>query len=494
MSLARPALVWSRPRPVPDGQSFITAHGIWTVHTDLRSVTLTTADKSIDYDLSDLDVSPQDAIHSVNFLQPGRSLFVCATRSSVPTGFIVDCDPPPARVQSFELDTIMFHQSILAAFSPCETAICIVSKEGITVHSHTLRRIFHSMAAVSSCCWCENVVLLVTEPPVSLAITKWEYSEAGDTGGYQVKAVMSMNIPFWAGAIPRQLFVLSHAIVLVCRAPLTVVKVRQSEQFVCATAASVAEDAAFAVFDDALLVFDPGSEEFRLFDVFENRDILIGAPFPGVPTVGVFKSCLALSDATVYDIEENYDQLTANATDMIAALFRRANAVSAAAQLLTVQFRETTRIDDLRTLITSVGPYARSAIAQLRFVHAIQFSGVLNPHFIMLALLEYARILGTEMIPDAKIPLVETMFHRSVRFTLGNLLSEWQPKLAGHAMQAIVGSGIKIDSRCAENVLDYARVCWMTGNRTEAKRILLRFKLDADVDDARIEDLERLMS
>jgi hypothetical protein len=497
MSESPRALIWSRARPVPEGQSFITGHGIWTVHTDLQSVTLTTAELSITYDLSDLELSPKDAIHSVNFLQPGQSLFIHATRNSLPTGFVLQFDPPRPplpRIRSFELDTIMFHQSILAAFSPCETAICIISKEGITVHNHTLKHIFNAMAPVSACCYYENVVLLVTESPTSLAITKWEYAWVGDAGERQIKAVMSMHIPCWTGPIPRQLFVLSHAILLVCRPPVTIIKVRQFEQVVCAHSASAVDDAVFTVFDDALLVFDPDSDEFRLFDVFENRDVLIGAPFQGVPTVGVFKSCLALSDATVYDIVANYDQLPPEGSAMIAALFRRANGASAAARLLGKQFLQTDRIDDLRTLITSVGPYARSPLAQLRFVHAIQFSGVLNPHFIMLALLEYARILGAETIPDAKIPLIETMFHRAVRFTLGNLLDEWQPKLTRRVMQTIMEGGIKIDSRCADNILDYARACWVTGNRSEAKRTLLRFKLDADENDPRIEDLERLMS
>jgi hypothetical protein len=247
------------------------------------------------------------------------------------------------------------------------------------------------------------------------------------------------------------------------------------------------------VFDDCLLVQDRATNECQLFDLYEREDIPIGGRFQAPPIYGIHGSLLCLCEQGVSEIRPDYDALRPQSVAMISALFRRTDGMAAGMRLLREHFAALTNVQDLKALIDTVGPFARSPLAQLRFVRAIQFSGVLNAHFILLALIDYARILGDDMVAEAKIPLVDTMCHHSVKFGLGALLSEWPMKLTPRILERTMRSGLRIDRRCAANMLDYAEVLIGIGNKRQAKAILLKAKLDAEVDNPRITELEGLL-
>jgi hypothetical protein len=443
------------------------------VPTDLQSAILTTTASWSTFDLSELKISPPDEIQSINFLQRDKSLFIYAVRKSVPSGFLLHLTPSQ-RVQSFALNTILFHQTILAAFSPCENGICIVSKEGLTVHSNTLKHIFHIVTCVSSCCYYQNIVLLVAAPLVSLSAMKYDYERVNDTGQHQIKAAQSFHVPFWNEPIPHAIFVLSHSIILVSGRPTKVFKiplarVKLSQYSTCSRVVSPPDNFGFSVFDDCLLVQNRETNECRLFDLFESDDIPIGMEFLGPPIAAIHGSRLCPCDQAASEIRPNYDALRPQSVAMVSALFRRTDGIPAGMRLLREHFAALTKVQDLKGLIDTVGPFARSPLAQLRFVRAIQFSGVLNPHFIMLALLHYAKILGDDMVAEAKIPLVDTMCHQSVKFGLETLLGEWKMRLTPQILEKTMRSGLRIDPRCAENILDYTRVLISIGNKTRQR-------------------------
>jgi hypothetical protein len=486
--------------PLPPGQSFFTARGVWTVDADLRSLTHSTGRSPTRFDLKELDLTASDTIHFIDFIEQDRFIFIHATRSAVPTGFLISLapvKPPVPQVRSFALNTVMFHRTIQAACVLCETSICIISGEGISLHTVGLKHICHFICPVMRCCYCASAVAVVRADPCCVVIHRFD----SDRG----RISPARTIVCWLGSamMLKQIIVLSHTLVVISESSPYVLKFSLIEQnadwielsgiIPCPSSFNAAQ---FAVYDDALVVFDRKGKYCRLYDLFGDREVIIGGSAGGVfnSLIGIYDSSIAVSCSSMADLRPNYEGISDATAPVIAALFRRSRGLFAATALFIKQFTAIPTVSDLKSLIQAIAPSARSATAQLRLTRAIQFSAVVNPHFLLLALLEYAHVLGPEMIPLAKIPLMELLFHPACRHSLGWCRLGCDVRLPIDILTVVIRAGLPVDWRCAGGLLDYAEVCIGAGRTAEARAVLLKARLDGEEDGERMKRLDSALT
>jgi hypothetical protein len=247
------------------------------------------------------------------------------------------------------------------------------------------------------------------------------------------------------------------------------------------------------IYDDMLVVFDRKSKHCKVYDLVDDKEILIGGfQNQSIDSLnGIYDSSVALSSSSIVNLHPNYEAISEAPAFLIAALFRRRHGIFAATSLFLKTFTRLTTVHDLKLLIKTVAPSARSPTAQLRLTRAIQFSGIANPHFLLIALIAYARILDQDMIALAKVPLIELFFHPACRHALESREPVMDLRLPIGILTTVVRSGLPVDCRCAENPLDFAEVCIGAGRRLgEARAVLLKARLDGCEDEERITRLE----
>jgi hypothetical protein len=251
----------------------------------------------------------------------------------------------------------------------------------------------------------------------------------------------------------------------------------------------------FAVYDDALVVFESTHRYCKVYDLVDDRPVAVGVSCGSAleSLEGIWDSSIAVSSSGIAILRPDYESILAAEGPLIAALFRRRNGLFAATSLFIKKFTHITTVGELKVLIGAVAPSARSPTAQLRLTRAIQFSGTANPHFLLLALLDYARVLGPDMIALAKVPLVELLFHPACRHALEPSAPDCAVRLPIEILAAVIRAGLLVDWRCAEGPLDYVEVCIGAGRTAEARTVLLKARLDGEQDNERLTRLEAVL-
>jgi hypothetical protein len=98
------------------------------------------------------------------------------------------------------------------------------------------------------------------------------------------------------------------------------------------------------------------------------------------------------------------------------------------------------------------------------------------------------------MIGRAKVPLVELLFHPACRHALESSALDGVVRLPMDILSTVIRSGLPVDSRFAEGLLDYVEVCIGAVRRGEARAMLLKARLDGGDDNERIAHLEAILS
>jgi hypothetical protein len=227
----------------------------------------------------------------------------------------------------------------------------------------------------------------------------------------------------------------------------------------------------FHVYDDAL--FATNRKTFALFDICGDLQAIqigdistIGSDFQGI--FGDF----AVIGEKCFRIRPNYDTIASENASLIAALFRRTEGLSTASGLLIEKLRDMKSVRQLRELVATVGPSARSPAAQVRFARAIQFSGIVNPHMILLGLMHFRDVLEGKMIEEAQIPLFEAMFHPACRHAIRDYFLDGRDKLTRDTLAVVIQryAGGEDDWKdAAESLESYEAVCRDVGNESRAE-------------------------
>lgn len=479
---------------IPNGPAFSTSNGMIVIHQDFSKLTFFNKNFSKIVDIKSLNlVQGRDVIHYAGTFNKER-IYIYASKNKIPTGFLIAIEEKELsgtlpsessfsfpRCLSFSLSSIVFHRKILSSFVPFQDSFCIVSNDGISIHSISLKTLFSVTRYVSQCCFVNNFLLCTDRFHVSI------FRFAPETTPVLIYSSQISEL-----GSPVSMVALSHSLVLVyadSKQNAVIQKIpllAQKPQNVISIQKYFTQDTkvstlTFNVFEDALLVCDKKNNRTVLLDLIEDAEIQIGYPFSSENPIYCVYNDMACCPKKSFVLMVHYEAIKLDDPKIIASLFRRSKALTRAITLFTQRLRESQTVESMKAVIDAIGPSATSAVAQIRFARAIQFSSIVDPHLITLALLRYSMILGTKMIDDARVCLFEAISHASCRNTLRNLLTVWNMKLNAHALRALVGkfnNDFVIDAENVSDVLAYADICIDFNKREEARKLILRFVLD----------------
>jgi hypothetical protein len=452
-------LVFDSARDLPPAKSLISPTGIWSLAPDFSSVSHSDRILTRRVDLADLHLSAGDCVHFVDFIERGKTLFLYATRKSTPTGFFVRIAEleslPFPRVRSFALNSLTFHNRVLAAFTLAPPGICVVSSEGVTIHDMALFHLDSIVAPVSDCRFAGSHLVLWSARPPQLSLY--------ELGSGKFRCCFESRR--WRAPFPEQLLVLSHSFVL--SSPGGLLAIARNAAGAEWTPIGISpyvwsRELKFCVYDDALFVTHGRS--FSLFDLADGTAVAIGEPSQVVPNFeGIYNSELAVATGKCFRIRATYESIPYRhgASRLIAALFRRSDGLPAGVALLAKALREVSSVKELKDLIGAVGPSARSPAAQVRFARALQFSGPVNPHMVLLGLLHYREVLG-ELTEEAQLPLFEAMFHPLCRYAMRDFFMASAERFKKDALRVVMqryGRQFEVPLEIADSVASYICVC-----------------------------------
>ncbi|EAY10505.1 hypothetical protein TVAG_484160 [Trichomonas vaginalis G3] len=431
-----------------------------------------------------------DKIHYVDYILDDV-LFIYATKSQKSIGFFLNINlnqqnyilPP---LVEFSLTSLTFHSNILSAFVPHKGSFVVVSKNGISCHDLYLNEYFSIRSLITSCRFVRNY-LVYTDNLFLHACS----IDLNDKNRVFFNKINSRQLNTLGN--PLKLLALSHCLLIIFETSekATVVQkvLLQSKKFDSITNISKYflqnnefSNISFNIFDNALLIYHRPTQKFTLIDMYDADDIQIFPPFDcEFPILEILDSSKAFSDEFMLDTRCNYQVINVTDLNIIAALFRRTNTLTHSIFLLSNLLKGSVDVETMNKIIQTIGPSARSPSTQIRFVKAIQFSGIVDPHLILLALLRYSKILGDDMIDDAKISVIQAAFHPYCRNTLKDMFSLWKLKMNDVIMKYIV---TKLDEsywygiEMFGDILKFAKICTDVGKSEIARKMIIKFVLD----------------
>ena len=481
-------LVQGDSRDLPRGKTFVRSYGVWIFSESLETLFLWTEDELREFQISDLRLTASDSIHSVDFIKSNEVIFIYATRNTTPTAFLVGLSTTP-RVLSVALDTITFHTTILDAFVPVEGAFCVVSVQGVSLHRMDLGHTFAVYNRISACCHDGPYLMVFSPEHKTLDISRFDPSGPSRTPVHRVTG--------WMYPVPKQLVSLSNSLVLLSYDRSSDVILHKCEfdgKLKTHQASFDIEFPSFHPFDGGMIVSSLEKNRAVLVDVFDINHSKVGASFDWpLNMIGVCGSRWAVYDGVCREIVPNYGDIGDCTVEMISALFRRTGGVVTACAQLKRQLRNVKSVQEMKRIVQSIGPSVMKPDIQLRVAHAIQFSGIMDPHVILLGLLEFLQMLGNRAILETRKVVTKAMIHPLCRNAVGNLLAT-QFKMDMQMLRCVIsecGDSLFIDISHVEDILDYAEVCIEFGQMRKAKRLLLRATLDENPAKERIEILKK---
>ncbi|KAH0795680.1 hypothetical protein GPJ56_000559 [Histomonas meleagridis] len=243
----------------------------------------------------------------------------------------------------------------------------------------------------------------------------------------------------------------------------------------------------FSVFDNAILVTDTKKNRSALLDFQDTEKYkVVGDVFDikkGFKCI--FDDTFSLFDNEIYEIKTNYEAIAQMkiSKHLIAYLFRRRNGITSAVNMLIRRLKETCTSYQMKKLVKKIAPSLTSPVTQIRFVRALQFCGILNPQLLMIGMIEFYSIIGSEMTCEVKEAVFDIFTHNSCRNALIDLFN-CRPsliKLDEEALRLLMrkcGTDMIIQPRNVDNLYEYAKVCIEFGMQKEAKKLILRVILD----------------
>ena len=485
---------------IPNGPIFASNDSLFIVHEDFSQITYFSNFQNQIIDIKTAKLDPaKDSVNYVGFMNP-EQVYMYATRNKIPTGFIFTLNQGEPFIStvnntnldgnsfklpktlSFSLSSLVFHRNILASFIPYSDCFCIISKEGLSIHSITLKTIYSFKQFITKCCFINNYLLFSDQFFISifqfekdkLPVLKYK-NQINDLGA------------------PHTILALSHSLILVYsdhnqnallqKIPLLTQKTQNpiSVQKYFTNDTNI-NTLTFNVLDDALLMCDLRNNRTVLLDLLDPEEIQIGYTFASENVIhSVYANSYGLCPKKMFKLKLHYEIIRDDNPKIIASLFRRQKALSHALSLLSQRLRNSKTVESMKDVVDTIGPSATSPVAQMRFVRAIQYSTIVDPHLILLAILRFSLILCNKMIDDTRVTLIEAVAHSSCKYTFRNLLNVWNMKLNAHALRAIVGKfdhSISVDAEHVEDVLVYADICIDCNKKEMAKKLFLRYILD----------------
>ena len=496
------------PIPIQKGQFFISKCGLLVISNDLKQLSLFSSKKTKKFDLVDIKLKCEDRILLIDMIEK-NVLFIYAIKNEKQIAFLKYFTKNSPQTLTFALDSFYFHRQILYSFSPQKGCFCIVSKQGITLHKLNMQVVFSIIRSIDFCLCSDEFLYISDSERTSILQFNEDFSS---TLVYDTNRHISnfpdyfLNFSSFLLLIDKDEIGQTFTVKKISIYEKNIQSIQSLQKIVHFETDNEYELFKFMKFDDALLVVNSlnGSSSFIDFSD-DTYYTLIGSEFTLNKTIqNTFCNNLAIcyenkeksnNSLYIYTIVQNYAAIQSLSIHLTAALFRRTNGYHQASLLLKELLNHESSPSKLLKLIETASPSASDPVSQLRFVKAIQFCGISNPHLILLCLLKFLIVLGDKAIDEAYIPFFEVANHPQCKHSIKSLISTGAIKINQSILQKLLShndlnnSFFFLDLDTCDNILDYAAVYIKNQKYDEAKKLILRAQIDGSYSNERIKQL-----
>lgn len=482
--------------PLPPGMVFSRGRDFWIVSDDLLSALCIFEGQRIDVSLEQLHLTKDDdSLKNIGLLENLKSAFVFVLKGKLPILFVISLDT--GKCDSIQLNCLYFHTNILDVFSPYSGVFCVISEQGLSLHTMKLDCLDSCPAKISRYCIGGDMVAYGSRG-------KFYIHHFMDSG----PSYLLLDSTTDAFGFPRILMTRGNVVYMIRDDggyPVVVKLSFTPEERVHACHPSVCslknlftgpvtwETLRLSLFDETSMIV--GLDDKSVFiDINSTTPILVGH-LPA-PSLLVIDKNLACGIDKCYEIQSDYEAIklenvsgkSEHVLALIGSLFRREDGLNAGMNML-VQVLRDVKTEDIEQIILNIGVYACSPIAQMRFTRALQFCGVTNPHLILRGLVRYVQCVSNKLVDDARIPLLELLCHEECRHSLHNLVISSGTKLNSFSLRCMVpklGPEFRLDPAIVEDPIEYAEICIENGREKEAKSLILRCAMDYPGEERRV--------
>ena len=472
---------------LPEGKKILSSHTVWTFSPSLATLSFNTGKNSGEFSITEFHLNPSsDKIVSAGFIEYLTKIFVFCYRNKSPTLlllFLDESNSTPKKYSTILLSSLYFHNIVYNVFSPFTDSFCVISREGISIHSvYDLSVLYEKhwiTNMILSCCFHENVVAICDQKGLSI----FQFSSKDKCE----RLAKIKQIP--SSMALRHIFLCNNNVILISTnnaqnilikiiifQPFTVIEKNIDALFSYSDINF--EQLSFSIFDNTLLISSPKAT--TLIDYQGPKPIVLGQ-ISDKPLAQIVNDeyLVSISNSKLYEFQENYQSFTDPIPyELIGAIIRRKNGLQTAFEKLMISLKMSEKVTSsmIDNVVKSIGAYATSPLAQIRFTKVIMYCGITNPHLILLGLLRYSNTLQSKLIPEARKPLFDILSKEEIVMVVPSLLSSWNQKLNKESMEILLNANpafYELDSSFFQDPNDFIRACIESGRSEKAKTLIL---------------------
>lgn len=470
-----------------EGKKILSSNAVWSFSPSLSILCFNTGTIKGEYAITEFHLNPStDKIINAGFIEDFKKIFVFCHRNKSPTLLLIYLDEinqNPKRYSTVLLSSLYFHNIVYNVFSPFQDSFCVISREGISIHSVNDLSVLYEKQyitnAILNCFFHENLVAISDQKWLSFyrfsskdkceKLIKFKQNQA------------SISLKYIFSCSNNAILISTNSsqkilIKIVIFQPLTVIEKNVDSLFSYSDISL--DQISFSLFDNTLLISSP--KETSLIDFQGAKPILLGQ-ISDKPLAQIVNNnhLISITNNKIYGFLENYQSFADPCSfELIGAIIRRKNGLQTAFEKLMISLRMREKVTSamIENVVRSIGAYATSPIAQIRFSQVIMYCGITNPHLILLGLLRYSNTLQSILIPEARKPLLDILSKDEIVNVVPSLLSSWNQKLNKNSMEILLASNpifYELDSSFFQNPNDFIRACIESGRGEKARTMIL---------------------
>lgn len=477
-------------KPLPEGQEFSGSYGLWIVNQEYTKLSFFAKNFQDDYSIKGLGLDPkEDHIKNISWILIKKKILIFLENQGEFRVILYDIRfndffRDSKRKITLKLKGVFFHQHIHMVFVPFQGSFCIISQEGISIHTSKLVHAYFLGMTITRCLFDRDIAVLMNGNDITIH----QFSDSA-------KDVQLVRFPtndpkslrhLVAGKTFIFLIYVQSQHVLVQAIPyVTNVEISNYTPSIVNVSNYLDGEKEFSIstYDDALLLSSGINNTTVLVDVSTKNVIKIGEPMP------IYGKCIDsdifINNNEMYTIEPNYDVVNDNSIDTICSLYKRKDGDRKAINIVYNMIEHVSSIKEMDDIIYSVGPLTVTPEQQLRFTKAILFSKNTNIHLILIALLHYSQlpIENPNIIPEVSAPLHSLLYHENIKYSTNDLLYCWGMKTNKDLTKLLIEKETEdfhLSQSNAESILELAECYLEEENPKESKKLILKAMLDGE--------------
>ncbi|KAK8887915.1 hypothetical protein M9Y10_038974 [Tritrichomonas musculus] len=478
---------------LPEGKKIVASNAIWCFASNLSTVFVSSGSFSGEYSLRDFHLNPStDIIKGAGFIEYFKKIFIFCHRNKSPTLLLLYLDesspsPKTKKYSTILLSSLYFHNLVYNVFSPFQNSFCVISREGISIHSiddlSVLYEKYWITNMILNCCFHNDILAICDQKLLSI----FQFSSKDKC---ERIAKIKPNSP---DIILKRIFSCNNSVYLISinssqKILIKLISFQPNEKSFSVTEKNIDslypysdlsyDQISFSLFDQTLLISSPKATS--LIDFQGTKSVLLGQ-ISGKPDSQIVNDSyfVSISNNILYEFQENYQSFQDPCPlDIIGAIIRRKNGLQTAFEKLIISLQKSEKVTSsmIENIVKKIGAYATSPMAQIRFTRAIMYSGITNPHLILLGLLRYSNILQSKLVLEARRPLLDILSKDEIANAVPSLLSSWNQKLDKNSMEILLNANpifYELDSSYFQNTSDFIRACIESDRGEKAMTLIL---------------------